>query len=103
MTTRRLSQSFCCCDTVFFALTLLCTSGNILSYFFIPSYFFLFVQVLVKLWIDGAEHEQMGGLSAAFGSLLPTNIKNTPRLPATYTKPLNGCSSSSSKVFIPDS
>lgn len=57
----------------------------------------------MKLWIDGAEHESIGGLSAAFGSLLSTDTKNAPRLPATYTKPLNGCSSSSFKVFIPDS
>ncbi|XP_060173925.1 signal peptide peptidase-like 3 [Lycium barbarum] len=54
--------------------------------------------VLVKLWIDGAEHESIGGLSAAFGSLLAGDNKNTPRLPATYTKPLNACSSSSSKL-----
>ncbi|KAK6772824.1 hypothetical protein RDI58_028062 [Solanum bulbocastanum] len=54
--------------------------------------------VLVKLWIDGAEHESIGGLSAAFGSLLSTDTKNAPRLPATYTKPLNGCSSSSFKL-----
>ncbi|PHT98165.1 Signal peptide peptidase-like 3 [Capsicum chinense] len=54
--------------------------------------------VLVKLWIDGVEHETIGGLSAAFGSLLSTHAKNASRLPATYTKPLNGCSSSSFKL-----
>lgn len=57
----------------------------------------------MKLWIDGAEQESIGGLSAAFGSLLSTDTKNAPRLPATCTKPLNGCSSSSFKVFIRDS
>ncbi|CAN4104613.1 unnamed protein product [Withania somnifera] len=54
--------------------------------------------VLLKLWIDGVEHETIGGLSAAFGSLFSTDNKNVSRLPATYTKPLNGCSSSSFKL-----
>ncbi|MCD9640615.1 hypothetical protein HAX54_026021 [Datura stramonium] len=36
--------------------------------------------------------------SAAFGSLLSTDTQSAPRLPATYTKPLNGCSSSAFKL-----
>ncbi|MCD7461956.1 Signal peptide peptidase-like 2A [Datura stramonium] len=54
--------------------------------------------MLVKLWVNGAEEDSIVGLSAAFGSVLPTDIKHASRLPAVYPQPLNGCSASSTKL-----
>lgn len=59
--------------------------------------------MLVKLWVNGAEEEPIVGNSAAFGSVLPTNIRRASRLPAVYTQPSNGCLASSTKVFTPHS
>lgn len=63
----------------------------------------LFLQVKVKTWLDGTEGEEIGGLSAAFGTLLPTKEKDGVKLPATYTNPLNCCSNISQKVCLPHS
>ncbi|XP_031120745.1 signal peptide peptidase-like 5 isoform X1 [Ipomoea triloba] len=54
--------------------------------------------VKVKTWLDGTEGEEIGGLSAAFGTLLPTKEKDGVKLPATYTNPLNCCSNISEKL-----
>ncbi|XP_019232716.1 PREDICTED: signal peptide peptidase-like 5 [Nicotiana attenuata] len=54
--------------------------------------------ILVKLWVNGAEKDSIVGLSAAFGSVLPTDTKHAPRLPAVYTQPPNSCSASSTKL-----
>ncbi|KAK4732971.1 hypothetical protein R3W88_025959 [Solanum pinnatisectum] len=54
--------------------------------------------VLVKLWVNGGEEDSIVGLSAAFGSVLPTDTNRASRLPAVYTQPLNGCSVSSAKL-----
>ncbi|XP_052188514.1 signal peptide peptidase-like 2 [Diospyros lotus] len=54
--------------------------------------------VKVKMWVNGAEGEVLGGLTARFGGVLPTEAKDNLRLPAVFTNPLNGCSSSSSKL-----
>ncbi|KAH0638211.1 hypothetical protein KY289_038126 [Solanum tuberosum] len=54
--------------------------------------------MLVKLWVNGGEEDSIVGLSAAFGSVLPTDTKRASRLPAVYTQPLNGCSASSTKL-----
>lgn len=54
--------------------------------------------MLVKLWVNGAEEEPIVGNSAAFGSVLPTNIRRASRLPAVYTQPSNGCLASSTKL-----
>ncbi|CAI9762835.1 unnamed protein product [Fraxinus pennsylvanica] len=56
------------------------------------------IMVKVKIWVNGAEKEPVGGLSAAFGSIFPTHIKEAHRLPATFSKPLNSCTASSSKL-----
>ncbi|XP_070041764.1 signal peptide peptidase-like 5 isoform X1 [Nicotiana tomentosiformis] len=54
--------------------------------------------ILVKLWVNGAEKDSIVGLSASFGSVLPTDTKHAPRLPAVYTQPSNSCSASSTKL-----
>ncbi|KAH0635094.1 hypothetical protein KY284_037880 [Solanum tuberosum] len=54
--------------------------------------------MLVKLWVNGGEEDSIVGLSAAFGSVLPTDTKRASRLRAVYTQPLNGCSASSTKL-----
>ncbi|KAL3506589.1 hypothetical protein ACH5RR_031971 [Cinchona calisaya] len=57
-----------------------------------------FRSVKVNLWVDGAEEESLIGLTASFGSLLPTKADKGIRLPAEFSKPLNCCSSFSSKL-----
>ncbi|GFY81503.1 hypothetical protein Acr_01g0013120 [Actinidia rufa] len=56
--------------------------------------------VKVKMWADGAEGDELGGLTAKFGGNLPTAAKNSQKLPAVFANPLNCCSSSSSKVHL---
>lgn len=58
----------------------------------------IFIQVKVKRWEDGVEKEAIGGLTADFGSVLPTHAKEGHRFSAAYADPLNGCSLSSSNV-----
>ncbi|KAJ7957336.1 Signal peptide peptidase-like [Quillaja saponaria] len=53
--------------------------------------------VKVKIWIDGTEGKMLNGLSAKFGSILPSEAENNLRFPAVHPNPLNCCSSSSSK------
>lgn len=60
----------------------------------------LILQVKVKSWVNGAEDEILVGLSARFGALLPSQADDNLKLPAVFTNPINGCSSSSSKVTI---
>ncbi|GER40812.1 signal peptide peptidase-like [Striga asiatica] len=57
-----------------------------------------FQLVKVKRWINGVEKEAIGGLTADFGSILPADAKKGHRLPALFSEPLNGCSSSSSRL-----
>ncbi|CAH9131505.1 unnamed protein product [Cuscuta epithymum] len=57
-----------------------------------------FTLVKIKTWLNGAEGEEIGGLSAAFGTLLPTEEKKGVKLRASYTNPLNCCSSISPKL-----
>ncbi|XP_022846416.1 signal peptide peptidase-like 3 [Olea europaea var. sylvestris] len=54
--------------------------------------------VKVKSWVNGDEGKSISGMSAAFGQILPTNPKEGHILPATFSNPLNGCSTSSSKL-----
>lgn len=63
-------------------------------------YFTSIFQVKVKLLVDGAEDGELSGLSASFGSLLPTKEDKGIRLPAVFSKPLNCCASFSSKVYL---
>ncbi|KAK4341475.1 hypothetical protein RND71_039976 [Anisodus tanguticus] len=55
------------------------------------------LEMLVKYWVNYGEREPLVGLTAAFGSVLPTNLK-TSKFPAVYTQPVNGCSPSSTKL-----
>ncbi|KAL3829253.1 hypothetical protein ACJIZ3_018055 [Penstemon smallii] len=53
--------------------------------------------VIVKRWLDGVEKDPLIGSTAAFGSVVPAHLKEAHRLPATFSEPLNSCSSSSSR------
>ncbi|KAG2726198.1 hypothetical protein I3843_01G098500 [Carya illinoinensis] len=56
-----------------------------------------FQLVKVKHWVAGAEGENLDGLNAKFGALLPSNAEKALRLPAILANPANCCSNSSSK------
>ncbi|KAL6970846.1 Signal peptide peptidase-like 3 [Sarracenia purpurea var. burkii] len=53
--------------------------------------------VKVTMWVDGAESDELSGLTATFGGNLPTQAKDSIKLPAIFANPLNCCSSSSAK------
>ena len=53
----------------------------------------------MKIWVDGVEGEDLAGLTASFGASLPEEANKSPKLPAVFSNPVNGCSSSSSKVL----
>lgn len=53
---------------------------------------------MVKRWVDGAEEDSIGGLSASFGALLPTESEGAKRFPATFSNPLNCCLPLNSKL-----
>lgn len=72
------------------------THFEICKFFFI---YLFFVQVKVKKWVNGDEKEPLFGLNAAFGSILPEELKQAQRLPANYLEPTTGCSPSSFKVL----
>ncbi|XVF84410.1 hypothetical protein PTKIN_Ptkin17bG0035000 [Pterospermum kingtungense] len=57
-----------------------------------------FKMVKVKIWVDGVEGKDLAGLTASFGATLPEEANKSPKLPAVLSNPLNGCSSSSSKL-----
>ncbi|XVE81085.1 hypothetical protein DITRI_Ditri15bG0034900 [Diplodiscus trichospermus] len=57
-----------------------------------------FKLVKVKIWVDGIEDEDLSGLTASFGASLPEEASKSPKLPAVFSNPLNGCSTSSSKL-----
>ncbi|KAK8488316.1 hypothetical protein V6N11_068443 [Hibiscus sabdariffa] len=57
-----------------------------------------FKLVKVKIWIDGVEGNDLSGLTASFGASLPEEANKSSKLPAVFSNPLNGCSSSSSKI-----
>ncbi|KAG7013864.1 Signal peptide peptidase-like 2 [Cucurbita argyrosperma subsp. argyrosperma] len=54
--------------------------------------------VKVKSWVNDAEDKIFVGLSARFGALVPSQAENAPKLPVVDMNPINGCSSSSSKL-----
>ncbi|THG07611.1 signal peptide peptidase-like 3 [Camellia sinensis] len=56
--------------------------------------------VKVKILVNGVEGDVLGGLTARFGGNLPTHAEDSIKLPAVFANPLNGCSSSSSKVYL---
>ncbi|XVF29334.1 hypothetical protein REPUB_Repub15cG0112300 [Reevesia pubescens] len=57
-----------------------------------------FKLVKVKIWVDGNEGEDLTALTASFGASLPEEANKSPKLPAVFSNPLNGCSISSSKL-----
>ncbi|CAK9313748.1 unnamed protein product [Citrullus colocynthis] len=57
-----------------------------------------FELVKVKSWVNDAEDETFVGLSARFGTLVPSQAEDDLKLPAVYMNPRNGCASSSSKL-----
>lgn len=57
-----------------------------------------FQLVKVKNWVNGVEGESLVGLSARFGSSLPTRAEGVLKIRAVFTNPLNGCSNSTSKL-----
>lgn len=57
-----------------------------------------FFQVKVKNWVDNVEGESFSGLTARFGSLLPSDVEKGHKLTAVFANPANCCSNSSSKV-----
>ncbi|KAG6434702.1 hypothetical protein SASPL_106343 [Salvia splendens] len=57
-----------------------------------------FPMVKVKKWVNGDEKEPLFGLNAAFGPILPEELKQAQRLPANFLEPATGCSPSSSKL-----
>jgi signal peptide peptidase-like protein 2B len=52
----------------------------------------------VKNWIDGVEGTSMVGLSARFGTSVPTNEDEAHRMTVVETNPLNCCENSSTQV-----
>lgn len=59
-----------------------------------------FPLVKVKKWVNGDEKEPLFGLDAAFGSILPEELKQAQRLPANFLEPATGCTPSSSKALL---
>ncbi|KAK2641723.1 hypothetical protein Ddye_023486 [Dipteronia dyeriana] len=54
--------------------------------------------IKVKSWVNGIEGESFSGLTARFGSSLPSKSEKALRLPSVFSNPLSSCSSSSSKL-----
>jgi len=71
---------------------------SVLNLFFLTQDFEM-LQVKVKNWAHGVEGETFAGITARFGAFLPKEEKNSYRLTAVFSNPLNGCSPSSSKVL----
>lgn len=55
---------------------------------------------LVKVinWVDGVGGKTIVGLSARFGTVLPTKMDNASRLPAVFANPANCCSKSTTEL-----
>lgn len=58
----------------------------------------IFQLVKVKNWIDGVEGTSMVGLSARFGTSVPTNEDEAHRMTVVETNPLNCCENSSTQL-----
>ncbi|KAM7274866.1 hypothetical protein ACFE04_016732 [Oxalis oulophora] len=52
----------------------------------------------VQIWANGQRAQDIVGLSARFGALLPSNVQNSNKSPAVFTNPFNCCSNLSSQV-----
>ncbi|KAM7486394.1 hypothetical protein LguiA_002403 [Lonicera macranthoides] len=57
-----------------------------------------FQLVKVLTWVNGVEGETLSGVSASFGASFPAKENDGLRLAASFTKPLNSCSSLSSEL-----
>ncbi|KAK3017183.1 hypothetical protein RJ639_007126 [Escallonia herrerae] len=55
-------------------------------------------KVKVKNWLNGVEGETLAGISASFGATFPTHAKESHRIRAVFSQPLDSCSSFSSKL-----
>ncbi|KAL6000395.1 Signal peptide peptidase-like 3 [Asimina triloba] len=60
----------------------------------------VFKLVKVKGWVDGSEQEDLVGLNARFGAILPTEESEDLQKPAVLAIPENCCNGSSSKVTL---
>ncbi|RWR87172.1 PA domain-containing protein/Peptidase_A22B domain-containing protein [Cinnamomum micranthum f. kanehirae] len=63
-----------------------------------PSCSMEFVSVKVKNWVNGVEGETVVGLTASFGTPVPSQETEALRLPAVMADPFSCCSKSSSKL-----
>ncbi|KAL4192788.1 hypothetical protein AMTRI_Chr06g196070 [Amborella trichopoda] len=57
-----------------------------------------FQLVKVKNWVNGVEDTSIVGLSARFGSSLPSHASEAQKRPAVLANPVNCCTNSSSKL-----
>ncbi|KAJ0092119.1 hypothetical protein Patl1_26230 [Pistacia atlantica] len=57
-----------------------------------------FQLVKVKNWVDNVEGESFSGLTARFGSSLPSDVEKGHKLTAVFANPANCCLNSSSKL-----
>ena len=57
------------------------------------------IQVIIRIWVNGTEGENIQGLGALFGVTLPVHEKEGIRLPAIVPQPVDCCSNLSSEVF----
>ncbi|KAI4302716.1 hypothetical protein MLD38_038433 [Melastoma candidum] len=57
-----------------------------------------FQLVKVKIWVNGKEKETLGGLTARFGGLLPSDLEEAVKLPVVLTNPENCCSNITTKL-----
>ncbi|XP_017225879.1 signal peptide peptidase-like 2 isoform X2 [Daucus carota subsp. sativus] len=56
-------------------------------------------EVIIRIWVNGTEGENIQGLGALFGGTLPVHEKEGIRLPAIIPQPVDCCSNLSSEVF----
>ncbi|XP_030467375.1 signal peptide peptidase-like 2 isoform X2 [Syzygium oleosum] len=58
----------------------------------------VFQLVKVESWVNGSKGKTLGGLSARFGALLPSDAKKGVKLPLVLSNPANCCSNSSTEL-----
>ncbi|XP_048131929.1 signal peptide peptidase-like 2 [Rhodamnia argentea] len=63
-----------------------------------PSCHNVFQLVKVKSWVNGGQGKTLGGLSARFGALLPSDAEKGVKLPLVLSNPANCCSNSSTEL-----
>ncbi|KAF8016597.1 hypothetical protein BT93_H1961 [Corymbia citriodora subsp. variegata] len=63
-----------------------------------PSCHNVFQLVKVKSWVNGSKGKTLGGLSARFGVLLPSDAEKGVKLPLVLSNPANCCSNSTAEI-----